>query len=82
MTITYKKELLYRSHWVVTLISGEVVHDAEEVEESLEDKFCATAEWSPGPAGPGNPTTANGHTAKRKRTDTHGKTKNDIQVFV
>ncbi|KAM9852145.1 glucocorticoid modulatory element-binding protein 1-like [Aulostomus maculatus] len=50
-------------------LTGEVVHDAAEVEEPLEDKFSATAECSPAPAGPANPTTANGHAAKRRRTD-------------
>ncbi|XP_042280294.1 glucocorticoid modulatory element-binding protein 1-like [Thunnus maccoyii] len=48
-------------------LTGEVVHDAAEVEEPLEDKFSTTAEWSPGPA---RPTAANGHAAKRKRADT------------
>lgn len=56
-------------------ISGEVVHDAVEVEEPLEEKFSPAAEWSAGPARPGNPTTANGHAAKRKRTDTPGRYK-------
>ncbi|XP_035527533.1 glucocorticoid modulatory element-binding protein 1-like isoform X1 [Morone saxatilis] len=51
-------------------LTGEVVHDAAEVEELLEEKFSATAEWSPGPARPVNPTTANGHAAKRKKADT------------
>ncbi|XP_030250155.1 glucocorticoid modulatory element-binding protein 1-like isoform X1 [Sparus aurata] len=51
-------------------LTGEVVHDAVEVEEPLEEKFSPAAEWSAGPARPGNPTTANGHAAKRKRTDT------------
>ncbi|XP_070768770.1 glucocorticoid modulatory element-binding protein 1-like [Enoplosus armatus] len=51
-------------------LTGEVVHDAAEVEEPLEETFKATAEWSPGPARPVNPTTANGHAAKRKRADT------------
>lgn len=53
-------------------LSGEVAHDAAEVEEPLEEKFNTTAEWSPGPARPANPTTANGHAAKRKRADTPG----------
>ncbi|KAM9353631.1 glucocorticoid modulatory element-binding protein 1-like [Symphorus nematophorus] len=48
----------------------EVVHDAAELEEPLEEKFSTAAEWSPGPARPVNPTTANGHAAKRKRADT------------
>lgn len=56
-------------------ISGEVVHDAAEVEKPLEEKFSATAEGSPGPAWPVNPTTANGHAAKRKRADTPGNYK-------
>lgn len=56
-------------------ISGEPVHDAAEVEEPLEEKFSATAEWSPGPARDVNPTTANGHAAKRKRADPPGKYK-------
>ncbi|XP_034552820.1 glucocorticoid modulatory element-binding protein 1-like isoform X2 [Notolabrus celidotus] len=51
-------------------LTGEVVHDAAEVEEPLEEKFSAAAEWSPGRARPVNPTTANGHAAKRKRADT------------
>ncbi|XP_070692095.1 glucocorticoid modulatory element-binding protein 1-like [Pempheris klunzingeri] len=51
-------------------LTGEIVHDAAEVEEPLEEKFNATAEWSPGPARPLNPTTANGHASKRKRGDT------------
>ncbi|XP_075965757.1 glucocorticoid modulatory element-binding protein 1-like isoform X2 [Anarhichas minor] len=54
----------------LTVISGEAVHDAAEVEERLEKKFSATAEWSPCPARDVNPTTANGHGAKRKRGDT------------
>lgn len=57
------------------VISGEVVHDAAEVEEALEEKFSATAEWSPGQAQPANLTMANGHAAKRKRADTPGKYK-------
>ncbi|XP_018542369.1 glucocorticoid modulatory element-binding protein 1 [Lates calcarifer] len=48
----------------------EVVHDAAELEETLGDKFSATAEWSTGPARPVNPATANGHSGKRKRADT------------
>ncbi|XP_030015191.1 glucocorticoid modulatory element-binding protein 1-like isoform X2 [Sphaeramia orbicularis] len=52
----------------VPLLTAEVLHDAAEAEESLEDSL--TAEWSPGPARPVNPTRANGHTAKRKRSDT------------
>lgn len=55
------------------VISGEVVHDAAEIEEPLEEKFSTTAEWSPGPAGSVNPTAANGHATKRKRADTPGK---------
>lgn len=54
-------------------LTGEVVQDAAEVEEPLEEKFnvaAAAAEWSPGRARPVNPTTANGHAAKRRRTDT------------
>ncbi|XP_071757765.1 glucocorticoid modulatory element-binding protein 1-like isoform X2 [Centroberyx gerrardi] len=50
-------------------LPGELVHDAAEVEEPCEDKFSATAEWSPGPAPPANPTKANGHVTKRKRAD-------------
>lgn len=57
------------------LISGVVLHDAAEVEEPLEEKFNTTAERSPGLAWPVNPTTANGHAAKRKRADTPGKYK-------
>lgn len=53
-------------------LSGEVAHDAAEEEEPLEEKFNTTAEWSSGPARPANPTTANGHPAKRKRADTPG----------
>lgn len=56
-------------------ISGEVGHDAAEVEKSLEEKLSSTAEGSPGPARPANPTTANGHAAKRKRADTPGNYK-------
>ncbi|XP_029929245.1 glucocorticoid modulatory element-binding protein 1-like [Myripristis murdjan] len=48
---------------------GEAVHDAAEVEEPSEEKFMASAEWSPGPANV-NSTPANGHVAKRKRTST------------
>ncbi|XP_035018359.1 glucocorticoid modulatory element-binding protein 1 [Hippoglossus stenolepis] len=48
----------------------EIVHDAAEVEETLGDRFGAAAEWSPGPARPVHPATANGHAAKRKRADT------------
>lgn len=54
------------------LISGSVVHDAAEVDEPLEDRFSATADWNTGPTLPLNPT-ANGHAAKRKRADTTGK---------
>lgn len=61
-----------------SFISGEVVHNAAEVEEPLEDKFSTTAEWSPGPARPVKPTAANGHTAKRKRAETPGKHKKKI----
>lgn len=53
-------------------ISGRVVHEAPEVEETLEDKFSATAEWMSGPAQSLN-STANGHAAKRKRAYTPGK---------
>lgn len=56
-------------------VSGEVAHDAADLEEPLEEKFSTTAEWSPGPARPVNPTTANGHAAKRKRADTPGNYK-------
>ncbi|KAF0045261.1 hypothetical protein F2P81_001790 [Scophthalmus maximus] len=48
----------------------ELVRDAAEVEETLWDRFGATAEWSPGPVRPINPATANGHAAKRKRAYT------------
>ncbi|XP_071326637.1 glucocorticoid modulatory element-binding protein 1-like isoform X2 [Trachinotus anak] len=48
----------------------EVVHEEAEVEETMGDRFSATAEWSPGPARSVNPTTANGHAAKRKRANT------------
>uniref|UniRef100_UPI0037E85C24 glucocorticoid modulatory element-binding protein 1-like isoform X2 n=1 Tax=Semicossyphus pulcher TaxID=241346 RepID=UPI0037E85C24 len=51
-------------------LTGEVVHDAAEIDDPLEEKFSATAEWSPSGARPVNPTTANGHAAKRKRADT------------
>nr|XP_020511883.1 glucocorticoid modulatory element-binding protein 1-like [Labrus bergylta] len=51
-------------------LTGERVHDAAEVEEPSEEKFTATAEWSPGRARPLVSTTANGHAAKRKRADT------------
>ncbi|KAG8010182.1 Glucocorticoid modulatory element-binding protein 1 [Nibea albiflora] len=54
----------------VPALTGEVAHDAAEIEEPLEEKFSTTAEWSPGPAGPVNPTAANGHATKRKRADT------------
>ncbi|XP_019131600.2 glucocorticoid modulatory element-binding protein 1 isoform X3 [Larimichthys crocea] len=54
----------------VPALTGEVVHDAAEIEEPLEEKFSTTAEWSPGPAGSVNPTAANGHATKRKRADT------------
>ncbi|TNN76230.1 Glucocorticoid modulatory element-binding protein 1 [Liparis tanakae] len=50
--------------------TGAPVHDAAEVEEPLEKKFSASAEWSPGPAWEVNSTTANRHGAKRKRRDT------------
>ncbi|XP_070822627.1 glucocorticoid modulatory element-binding protein 1-like isoform X1 [Chaetodon trifascialis] len=49
-------------------LTGEVVRDVAEVEEAFEEKF--STEWSPAPAWPAHPTTANGHTAKRKRADT------------
>lgn len=52
---------------------GEVLHDAAEAEESMEDKVSLTAECSPGPARPVNPMRANGHAAKRKRSETPGK---------
>lgn len=58
--------------FIYTFIS-ELVRDAAEVEETLWDRFGATAEWSPGPVRPINPATANGHAAKRKRADTPGK---------
>ncbi|KAG7242203.1 hypothetical protein INR49_024249, partial [Caranx melampygus] len=48
----------------------EVVHEAAEVEETVGDRFSATAELSPGPARPVNPATSNGHPGKRKRADT------------
>ncbi|XP_078027988.1 glucocorticoid modulatory element-binding protein 1-like isoform X2 [Epinephelus lanceolatus] len=51
-------------------LTGEAVHDAAEVEEPVEEKFSAAADWSPGAARDVNPTTANGHAAKRKRADT------------
>nr|XP_046254874.1 glucocorticoid modulatory element-binding protein 1-like [Scatophagus argus] len=51
-------------------LTGEVLHDAAEVEKTLEEKFSTTAERSPGPTRPVNPTTANGHAVKRKRADT------------
>ncbi|XP_054478284.1 glucocorticoid modulatory element-binding protein 1-like [Anoplopoma fimbria] len=51
-------------------LTGEAAHDAAEVEEPLEEKFSATAEWSSFPARDGNPKTANGHGGKRKRGDT------------
>lgn len=57
------------------VVSGEAVHNAAEVEEPLEEKFSAAAEWSPGRARDVNPTTANGHVAKRKRADPPGKYK-------
>ncbi|XP_034409446.1 glucocorticoid modulatory element-binding protein 1-like isoform X2 [Cyclopterus lumpus] len=53
-----------------TVLSGAAVHDAAEVEEPLEKKFSASAEWSPCPAREANSTTANGHGAKRKTGDT------------
>ncbi|XP_026226548.1 glucocorticoid modulatory element-binding protein 1-like isoform X2 [Anabas testudineus] len=53
----------------VPLLTGRVVHEAPEVEETLEDKFSATAEWMSGPAQSLN-STANGHAAKRKRAYT------------
>lgn len=59
----------------IFFISAEVVHDAAEVEEPSEDTFCTTAEWSPGLTRPVNPTTANGHAAKRKKADIPGKHK-------
>ncbi|XP_028281782.1 glucocorticoid modulatory element-binding protein 1-like [Parambassis ranga] len=46
------------------------VHDAAEVVESLEDKFSATSEWNAGPPLLMNPTPANGHSNKRRRTET------------
>ncbi|XP_037309173.2 glucocorticoid modulatory element-binding protein 1-like [Pungitius pungitius] len=46
----------------LTVISG-------EVEENLEKKLSATAEWSPYPTRHVNPTPANGYGAKRKRSD-------------
>lgn len=59
------------------------MHDAVEAEEPLEEKFSPTAEWSAGPARHGNPTTANGHAAKRKRADTPGKYKKmGVRVLV
>uniref|UniRef100_A0A3Q1GED5 Glucocorticoid modulatory element-binding protein 1-like n=1 Tax=Acanthochromis polyacanthus TaxID=80966 RepID=A0A3Q1GED5_9TELE len=45
-------------------------HNAADVEEPLEEKFSATTEWSAGPLRLLKPTTANGHSAKRKRADT------------
>nr|XP_040020582.1 glucocorticoid modulatory element-binding protein 1-like isoform X2 [Gasterosteus aculeatus aculeatus] len=54
----------------LTVISGEAIRNSVEVEENLEKKFSATAEWSPYPARDVNPTAANGCGAKRKRSDT------------
>ncbi|KAM3614022.1 uncharacterized protein V6R79_008672 [Siganus canaliculatus] len=54
----------------VPSLTGEVVHDAAEVEEPLEEKFSTTAEWISSPGQPANPTTTNGHAAKRKKADT------------
>ncbi|XP_074540110.1 glucocorticoid modulatory element-binding protein 1-like [Halichoeres trimaculatus] len=52
-------------------LTGEVVQDVAEEDEPLEKFSVATAaEWSPGRARHVNPTTANGHAAKRRRTDT------------
>ena len=51
------------------LCSGEVAHDAAEVQTPLE-KFSSAAEWGAGPAA--SPATTNGH-AKRKRADVPGK---------
>lgn len=53
-------------------ITERVVHDAAEVEEPLEDRFSATAEWSSGLA-QSLYQTANGHAAKRKRANAAGK---------
>ncbi|KAF7663877.1 hypothetical protein LDENG_00199410 [Lucifuga dentata] len=50
-------------------LKGEIVHDAAELEDPLENKYSAKAEWSPGPVLPVNSTTANGHAVKRKRVD-------------
>lgn len=55
------------------VISGEAIRNSVEVDENLEKKFSATAEWSPCPARDVNPTAANGCGAKRKRSDTPGK---------
>ncbi|XP_076016818.1 glucocorticoid modulatory element-binding protein 1-like isoform X2 [Genypterus blacodes] len=51
-------------------LTGEIMHDAAEVEDPFEDRFGAAAEWSPGPVLPLSPATANGHGVKRKRADT------------
>ncbi|XP_061574285.1 glucocorticoid modulatory element-binding protein 1-like [Cololabis saira] len=45
------------------------VHNSEEVEGALKDRFSATAERSDGPPQPLKATTANGLRAKRKRVD-------------
>ncbi|XP_026150246.1 glucocorticoid modulatory element-binding protein 1-like isoform X2 [Mastacembelus armatus] len=52
---------------VLPLTAG-AVHDAAEVEEPLEKRVCATAEWNPRTTHPGK----NGHPTKRKRDDTPG----------
>ncbi|KAM8870123.1 glucocorticoid modulatory element-binding protein 1-like isoform 2-T2 [Spinachia spinachia] len=53
----------------LTVISGEAVRNSVAAEENLERKLSATAGWSPFPARDVNPTPANRHGAKRKRSD-------------
>ncbi|XP_004560035.2 glucocorticoid modulatory element-binding protein 1 [Maylandia zebra] len=47
----------------------EDAHKAAEVQESLQDRISAAADWSNGPRRLLNPVTANGHATKRKLAD-------------
>ncbi|XP_068179391.1 glucocorticoid modulatory element-binding protein 1-like isoform X2 [Antennarius striatus] len=54
----------------VSLLTGEVVHNAADTEEPLGEKFSTASEWTSVSAWPVNPMSANGRPAKRKRANT------------
>lgn len=55
---------------------SEDAHKAAEVQESLQDRISAAADWSNGPRRLLNPVTAKGHATKRKLADVPGNYKN------